>query len=296
MSSSLVYVVMLTFNHYADTLQALDSLGGSTYPNFRLLVVDNHSTDGTVSHVRDSFPHIEVLENPVNLGFAAGINVGLRKALDEGAEFVLIVNNDIVVAPSMLEHLVAAMAPGVGASAPLIYELEAPERVWSSGFTRHPVLLEMRGGARGKSAPADWTHPFEVDYLLGCAMLLSSSVLQDIGFFDERFFFYYEDLDFCVRARQAGYRLLVVPQAKMWHKGAGSAGQNSPFRVYQMARGSAIFFGTHARGSQRVASLLFRSGSALKSSLHFILRGQFSLLRSYWRGIWDGWQTLEMGR
>ena len=289
---SLVYVVLLTYNHCQDTLRALDSLSKMTYPDFKLLVVDNQSTDGTVETVRRQYPEVELVVHSSNRGFAAGVNPGLQYALERGAEFVLTINNDVIVDPTMLSHLVAAMGePDVGGTAPMIYCMDDPKRIWSVGFLKHPLLLEMRGGARGQIDQGQWQTPFEVDYLLGCAILLRSSMLREVGLFDERYFFYYEDLDLSMRTRQQGYRLLTVPQAKMWHKGAGSAGSGSAFRTYQMARGSVIFFRMHARSLQRPASFLFRAGSAIKTSMTFLLRKQPLLLRYYWQGLRDGWRA-----
>jgi GT2 family glycosyltransferase len=286
----LVYVVTLTHNHCDDTLRALDSLSRMTYPSYKLLVVDNQSTDETVERVRAEYPEVELLVHSSNLGFAAGINPGLEYALDHGADFVLVINNDVLVAPSLLTHLVTAMESSIGAVAPMIHYLDAPKHIWSIGFSKHSLLLEMRGGARGHVDEGQWREPFEVDYLLGCAILLNSSALRKVGLFDERYYFYYEDLDFSLRVRQHGYRLITVPQANMWHKVAGSAGMGSAFRVYHMARSSVIFLRTHTCGLQRPASFLFRSGSALKKSLKFLMCGQLQLLREYWRGLQDGWR------
>ena len=285
----LVHVVMLTYNHCEYTLQALASLSKMTYPRYELIVIDNQSTDCTVEMVEKEYPSVRLLVNPANLDFAAGINLGVQFSLARGADFVFIVNNDVLVEPSLLTHLVAAMEADVGAASPLIYYSDAPQRIWSAGFSKHPLLLEMRGGARGRIDPGLWQTPVEVDYLLGCAMLLNSAMLREVGLFDERYFFYYEDLDFCLRVRRYGYRLVTVPQARMWHKGAGSAG--SAFRAYQMGRGSVIFFRTHARGWQKPAVFLFRSGAALKKSLVFLLSKRSHLVGHYWRGLRDGWRA-----
>jgi len=286
-----VYVVILTFNHCEYTLKALESLSKLTYPNYKLLVVDNRSTDGTIEAIREEFPFVEIIVNPANLGFAAGINRGLRLALNRGADFILIINNDVIVDPSMLTYLVEAMGPEIGAAAPLIYYMDDPRRIWSIGFSKHPLLLEMRGGARGQIDHGQWQAPFEVDYLLGCAVLLNSLMLKEVGLFDEQFFFYYEDLDLSIRAQRRGYRLITVPQARIWHKGAGSAGVESEFMVYHRARGSVIFFRKHAHNWQKPAIFLFRIGSALKTSLKFLLRRKSHLFQAYWKGLIDGWYT-----
>jgi GT2 family glycosyltransferase len=293
---SLVYTVILTHNHCADTLQALDSLCQMAYPNQRLLLVDNHSSDGTVERVRADYPEVELLVHSDNLGFSAGMNSGLRHALGRGADHVLIINNDVVADPSMLTFLVESMGPSVGAVAPTIYYWDDPSRIWSSGFSMHPLFLEMRGGSRGTIDHGQRQEPFEVGCLLGCALLLNGSMLRDIGLLDERYFFYYEDLDLCLRARQQGYRLMTVPAARLWHKVASSAGMGSAFRVYQMARGNTILYRTHARGLQKPIGFLIRVGSTVKKIFQFLATGQFDLLLSYGQGIVDGWRTPPVGR
>jgi GT2 family glycosyltransferase len=290
-SSPLVYTVILAHNHCEDTLQALDSFCQTTCPNHRLLLVDNHSSDGTAAAVQARYPQIDILAHSANLGFAAGMNSGLQYALRRGADLILMANNDVVVSPSMVTCLVEAMKPGVGAAAPMIYYWNDPQRIWSAGFSIHPWFLEMRGGARGKVDDGRWKSPFEVDCLLGCAVMLSSSMLRDVGLLDERYFFYYEDLDLSIRARRKGYRLITVPDAKMWHKVAGSAGMGSAFRVYHMTRGNVLLFRIHARGLQRPFGILVRVGSAVKKSAQFLLRGQSALFQSYWRGAHDGWRA-----
>lgn len=286
-----VQVIVLSCNRCKDTLQALDSLSSMTYPNYELVIVDNRSTDGTIEAVQEKYPSVTLLAQSANLGFAAGANVGLRRAVERKADFALIINNDVLVMPSMLTHLVEAMTPQVGAAAPMIYYLDDPKRIWSVGFARHPILLEAQGGARGQIDQGQWQVPFEVDYLLGCALLVRVSMLRKTGLFDSRYFFYYEDLDLSLRIQKQGYRLITVPQAKMWHKGAGSAALGSAFRVYHMARSSVIFFRTHARGLQRPAVLTFRLVSAARTSCKFLLSKRFDLLQHYWQGLWNGWRV-----
>jgi hypothetical protein len=263
-----------------------------TYPNYELIVVDNKSTDRTIEAIQENYPNVTLLIQSVNKGFAAGANAGLQRALETKADFALITNNDVLVIPSMLTSLIESVTPDVGAAAPMIYYMDDPKRIWSAGFLRHPILLEPRGSARGQVDRGQWTTPFNVDYLLGCALLLRVPMLRKVGLFDERYFFYYEDLDLSLRIQQQGYRLITVPQAKMWHKVASSAPQGSPFRAYHLARSSAIFFRTYAIGLQRPVVLIFRLGSAVKSSWKFLLSKRFDLLQNYWKGLWNGWQII----
>lgn len=290
-ASPLIYILMLTYNHYDETREALASLQALTYTNYRLVVLDNGSTDETADCLPVEFPEVDFHCNPGNLGFAAGMNVGLRLALEAGADFALIMNNDVRVDPDLLQRLLSEAGPGVGALAPLIYWLDDPARIWSAGFDRDPLLLEMRGGARGQLDTGEWQDPIDVDYLLGCVVLLPASTLQAVGLFDERYFFYYEDLDLSLRVQAHGYRLRVVPGARVWHRGAGSAVSGSAFHVYQMARGSVVFFRCHARGLGRVLIPFYRLGSSIKKTLAFAGRRRWDLARAHWRGLRDGWRA-----
>jgi GT2 family glycosyltransferase len=266
----------------------IESLQQMTYANFRILLVDNQSSDATVESVRSTYPDVDILVLPQNAGFAGGMNPGLRYALEKGADLVLIINNDVIVEPAMLTELVAGMRPGLGMTVPKIYYSSDQCRIWSVGFGRHPLALTMTGGGRGCLDDGQWQSPLEVDYVPGCAMLLTKSMLEEVGLFDERFFFYYEDLDLCIRAQQCGYRILMVPAARMWHKVSASAGMGSPFRTYHMALSSVLFYHKHARGIRRSVVLLLRSGSAIKTTLTLLVQRRSAALEAYWRGIADG--------
>lgn len=285
----LVYILILTFNNCKDTTQVITSLKKMSYRNFQIVIVDNHSTDETVSVLRESYPDIHLLLNPKNLGFSAGINVGIRYALKNKTDFVLLLNNDVLVDVMMLTHLVNAMASDIGAASPLIYYLDEPNKIWSDGFFRDKLFLEMKGGRRNQVEFNSKDAPFDVDYLLGCAILIDTAIFDQVGLFDERYFFYYEDLDLSLRIKQFGYRLITVPQSKMWHKVSGTAGAGSTFRTYHMAKGSVIFSRKHASGLQKVAVFFLRLGSTLKKSFVFLVNKQLSHFCYYWQGLWDGW-------
>jgi len=282
-----VVVVTLNWNRRDDTLACLESLSHLTYPNVRVLVVDNGSTDGSPQAIAARFPQVEQIVNQTNLGFAKGFNVGLRRALDAGADLVFILNNDTIVAPDLLEPLCAAAAPpDVGIVAPVIFDASAPDRISSSGGGRSRLTLEMTGNHGRGEVLAGIT---EREFLSGCAMLIRRSVLARVGLFDERFFMYYEDSDYCLRTRQAGFRMLVVPQARIWHKVAtSSGGSDSPTERYWMGRSSVLFFRKHVRGWRWCFVVPWRLGSALKTTFRLGMAGQSRAVRAYLRGLWDG--------
>ena len=284
----LVYALTLNWNRADETLACLETLAAQTFPRLRLLVVDNGSTDDSAARIRAAFPQVEVLTNRRNLGFAAGANVGLRRALAAGADLVFLVNNDTLIDAPAVEHLVAHMRPEVGIAAPLIYYADEPERIWSAGGQVRRLLLEKYDDRQGQVDWGGWTGPLERDFVTGCGVMLSRRLLERVGLFDERFFMYYEDSDLCLRARRAGFRILVVPQARMWHKVArSSGGRDSANERYWMARSSVLFFRKHARGGQWAAILPWRLGSALRTTWRL---GRREACAAYWHGLRDGWR------
>jgi GT2 family glycosyltransferase len=250
-----VAIIILTWNGRDMTLACLDSVSRIDYPSFRVIVVDNGSQDGTAGEVARLHPEVTVIRHPENLGFSEGNNAGIRHALAAGFDYILLLNNDTAVHPAMLTELVAAAEPDprIGITGPLIYFLEQPEVVWSAGNSLDWANGEVR---RLTVARGDGSHaPYETDYVTGCALCIKRRVIEDIGLMDARFFLYYEDVDWCCRARQRRYRIVVVPRAVMWHKVSGSISQEAPATAYYMARNQLLFLQKNLRGPRRLAAV-----------------------------------------
>jgi len=246
MAAPRVVIIILTFNGAQHIRPCLTSLAALDYPNYEIVVVDNASPDDTVSLARTHDPAPTVLVNDTNLGYAEGNNVGLRYALSAGADYALVLNDDVVVAPDMLTQLVhAAQAePRAALLGPLVYHHATPEVIQSAGGdqTRDWQFLH-----RGQNQPdcGQFADVEQVVWLSGCAILARCDALARIGLFDPAFFMYWEDVDWCLAARQAGFQVLVVPQAKLWHKGVQIAYEPSPRVVYYMARNELYLLAKH---------------------------------------------------
>jgi GT2 family glycosyltransferase len=218
-----MHLVLLTWNDREAVLQCLKSVRASGQPDLQVLIVDNASQDDTVTAVRSEFPDYRVIVNDRNLGFAAGCNVGLRVALAEQAEFILLLNQDTVVAPDLFQQLLAAAQryPKAGILGPKTYFLakaaEGQERLLYGGSWRGRLPLQQH--LPGIEQIDDGTHntACPVDFVWGHGLFLRAAMLRNIGLFDEAFFMYYEDLDLCRRATEAGYEIWYIPQALMWH-------------------------------------------------------------------------------
>jgi hypothetical protein len=281
----LVHILTLNWNGMVDTLAFAAECRRQTYPNLRVLVVDNASTDGSMEALAAQFPEVERLYNPENWGFPRAMNVGLRHALQQGADYVFVANNDTLLAPDMVALLVgAAQRYKADMTGPAIYYASEPDRLWWLAGHRLPVLMELSF----EQVPGDEL-PFEADFVTGCGMLISRQCLETVGLFDERFFIYHEDNDYCLQVREAGLRVMAVPQAKMWHKVSTAMGGSYSYRErYQYGRSTALFFRKHTQGLQWLAVLPFRIGSALKCTFRLLRLGRPQVVRAYWQGLWDG--------
>jgi hypothetical protein len=281
-----VWIVVLNWNRPDETVQCIKSLYQLDYPNYHILVVDNGSTDNSVEVIRN-LPGIELLVNERNLGFGAGNNRGIQYALERGAEYVLLLNNDTTVAPSMLSELimVAEADPYIGIVGPLIYYADRPREVWFAGMRFRYGLYMVRKGLSLNLplAPAE-----EVDFVSGCGMLVRREVWERVGLFDPRFFMYYEDLDLCVRAKRVGYRIVCATRAHMWHILSASTGDpDSPLKQYYQVKSCLIFCEKHTRYFQRVINISIRLGHATFITVRHLLHGQlrFEAIRWYLKGL-----------
>lgn len=216
---------MLSWNGLQHTLACLESLEATVYPALHIIVVDNGSTDGTVERLQRC-SNVDLIENGRNLGFATANNVGIRHALDRGMEAVLVLNNDTLVEPHAIGRLMAALNadPRAGACSPVLPYVSDPERWWFAGASYEPDRGRSgRSSTYERGAPLP-EGPVPIDRVVGAAMLMRRQTLQEAGLFSDELFFLYEDVDWSLRARAAGWRLLLVPLARIDHSVSASQG------------------------------------------------------------------------
>ena len=281
-----VYVVVLNWNRAGDTLECLGSMASQQDVTLHIIVVDNGSTDHSVEQIRAIFPAVELISTGANLGFPGGMNIGIRRALQSGAEKVLLLNNDTIADAQMIRNLVDGLKPEYGCAAPAIYYADSPDQLWSTGVNIHLLLLEMWA-----NHPVIPEHPLEKTFFTGCALLVRRSVFYQIGLLDESFFpWYYEDLDFSLRVLRAEIRMVLVPRAKLWHKiSQSSDGSNSPRVRFLMARNSAWYFRKHMRWWQVPIIVGHRFMSAVKTSILLITTRDWKGMKAHWIGLIVGW-------
>ena len=305
-----VVAIVLHWQQLAQTLGCLASLRRLEYPALQVVVVDNGSTEPVADQAAEVFPGAQVLATGQNLGFAEGNNVGLRHAQALGADWAVLLNDDTVVAPDLLGRLVVAAEPlpQVAAAGPTIYYYDRPDTIWSAGGRidwrsgRTEMLgLDRPGAGLGPDLQA-------TDWLSGCALLIRRAALERVGLLDGRFFTYFEDVDWCVRASRAGYRLLHVPQARLWHRISPTRRQSSPRVSYYMARNHLLFL--HKARLGPAVALRVLLGDHLRTVVSWTVRPRWrgrraerdALLRGlvdYYRGrlgrssLYSPWQPHE---
>lgn len=229
-----VVIIILNWNGWQDTIECLESLKELDYDNFEIIVVDNASTDESVQKLRDYLKnythHSLLITNYLNLGFAGGNNIGIKHALKEGTDYVLLLNNDTVVDKNFLKELVRVGESDkkIGILGPAIYFFDEPDKIWFLGG-RFSWLKTRWLKGRGHlgydiEIPDSFRQkPQKVDFITGCACLVKQEVIKKIGCLAEEYFLYYEDVDWSLRARKAGYQCMVAPKSKIWHKISASA-------------------------------------------------------------------------
>lgn len=263
------------------------SLSRSEAVALSVIVVDNASTDATVERLRSSGLPVTLLQTGANLGYAAGNNVGIAHALAEGAEFVFVVNDDTEVAPDLLSALVGALTadPGAAAAAPTILH-ERPHDViwWAGGNFRVARALALHEGY-GTSATARPSHGARaVESLCGCGVLFRRAALEALGAFRADYFMYGEDVEWSLRARRAGWRLLHVPQARMVHKVAFPEGDPTPGKIHLRDRNRRRMVRSHYRWDDRIRFALWFYPTRVVHLVRYLSRGDLARARAILSG------------
>jgi GT2 family glycosyltransferase len=220
-------VIVLSWNGRDDTLRCLESLEGVARRDVRVICVDNGSTDGSIEAVRDRFPKVTLIEAGANLGYAGGNNLGLEDALANGAQWVVLVNNDATVAENVIDGFERAISarPRAGILGGKVYFADRPETVWFAG-QRVSTLLGYSGRPRGygRHDGPRYSQVGETGRTVGALMAISREAVDAVGLLDEDLFAYVEDVDWALRVRAAGFDVVFAPEAKAWHRVSASTG------------------------------------------------------------------------
>lgn len=278
-----VVCILVNWNGWRDTVECLSALRGSDYRQMEIIVVDNASADGSVEQIRSRYPNIEILQSDRNRGFGGGNNLAISVAMDKGAEFVWLLNNDTVPDRSALSRLVrrAAEDKRIGAVASVCYFHDRPNEIQVWAGARVWVWAGYGRNARSPH-PDRW-----FSSLYGASLLVRTSALRQAGVFDERFLHFWEETDLCLRIRRAGWSLAAAPGSRVLHKVGRSTRSSLTADRYFTASGMRII-SLHSR-FPALSHFLFLSYRLLRR----LLTLQVERARAVWRGRQDYLDSLR---
>lgn len=290
--SPLVHVVILAWNRKEDTLECLRSLESVWDERTMGILVDNGSTDGTAEAVRARYPRVDILQTGENLGFTGGNNVGMQHALERGAEYIILLNNDTVVDPGFAREMlnVARSDDSIGFVSPKIYFLDPPDVLWFAGarFSTRTGYGRMVGYREKDCRRYDEVR--EIDRPCGCAMLVSRRLCEEVGLMNSGIFLYVDEIEWMLRARKRGFKAYFAPDAKVWHKVSATVGKDGRADAfYYGVRNTLFVLNTHDAYSlfllnwlrNGVVVAVFLASSTLSAS------GRYRAIRAVSEGVID---------
>jgi GT2 family glycosyltransferase len=267
-----IAIILLNWNGKKDTIECLESLKGLTYKNYTVIIADNGSSDDSLTMLSSLYPQHLFLDNQANLGFAEGNNRAILYALEKGFDALLLLNNDTVVDPSFLTAFVdlAAKHPkSILGAKPYLYSTPTHFDHFGGYWNPEKGSFDLVGN-RLQEDNLSFEAPFELDYVCGCALFAKAEAFKELGVLDPRFFLFWEESDFCFRAKKQHYRILFCPQAKLWHKVSASFVGGKKHTTYFWWRNRLLFIEKHFSLSQ-ICSLY----------IHSILPEIFKLMRHH---------------
>ena len=294
MAHPFVITIILNTNRRDDTLACLASLAQSNYPNLKNVVLDNASTDGSVEAIQQQSPTTQIIPLEHNLGYAGNNNVGIKAALAMGADWVFVLNEDTLLAPDCISQLVALGEDDgtIGVLGPLVYHADEPAVIQSAGGMVTPqwdaIHLGMNEDDHGQ-----FQQPVDVSYISGCGILVRRKAIEKSGMIDARYFYYWEETEWCIRLHRAGWRVVNVPAAKMWHKGVQREYNPKPSVVYYAVRNRFATMRKHHASLSQWASALSQTGRTLIS---YTVRPKWQAKREFRDAMWRGLVDFMAGR
>ena len=253
----LVYAVVTNWNGLQDTMDCLSTILASDYPNLKVVLVDNGSTDDSPDILARRFPEVAQVHTGNNGAITAAYNLGIKYGLEQKANYILMLNNDTTLSSDMISKLVhtAEADNSIGIVTPKIYYYDKPHTIWFAGGMRSRFDFGAYNTYEGMGDSLENNIAKEVDFAWACGMLMRRSLLEKMGLFDTQFYLYYDDVDTSIRTQQAGYKIWYEPSAKMWHKVSHSTG--SARFSYIWARSKIRLFLKHTSGFHKIALIIY---------------------------------------
>jgi GT2 family glycosyltransferase len=291
LSSPSVIVLILNYNgkHLLD--DCIFTYLDNDYDNFKVVVIDNGSTDGSLAYLQANYPNVKILESVTNLGYSGGFNYGMKYAFDDQkADYVLITNNDVKVDKRVLSELVkiAITEPMIGFVTGKVYFYDCPKVLQTAGKISHPI--RWNGGSRGRNEidKGQYDYVTEIPFCDDIFWLVSKDLYNSVGGYDENFFLQGEDFEWQARAKQKDFKIFFTPYAKLWHKESMTIGKNSSKKVFYDSRNPMIVILKYKTAKFFKRYFWdFVINSILRSSIKNLLRFNFRIPWNQWKGLFS---------
>lgn len=286
--------VVINWNLKQDTADCIESLLNANAKRDDIIVVDNGSTDGSVAFLKEKFDTaLTIVALEQNMGFAKGSNAGIQCAMDRGASWIFLMNNDTVVAPDFVKQLEVGLEKGQPQYmlySPLILYYLEPDIIWYLSDQLIPHTMIGRNPYFRKSINSfNLPDLIPTDFINGCGMLVHRSVYEKAGMMDTSLFIYHEEVDFCWRARNAGFHMASLPKARMWHKISSVMSKQKPKTRYLQIRNQIWVYRRYSKGLLTLLMFLFSVSRSVRLFLTDIQMKQVDLFPHMWQGFWEGW-------
>ena len=288
-----VWIVVLTWNRVDAVMNCVIGLNAIRYPNTYLVVVDNASEDGTVDRLRRAFPELVVIANTRNLGYTGGNNVGIEYALRHGADYVLLLNNDTLVHPNLIDELVrvAETDPRIAVVGSKNMHMDRRDYLWAAWSKVTYGVNLTRNYGKNRRDNFRYREVRDVESVVGCGYMWRRSALETVGLLDTDFFGYHEDVDWCHRARKCGFRVVYVGSALVYHAGSLSSVADQPKRMpamYFIGRNGVLFVKKHSNYFRLVQLGFAELLGSLKRCIQYRAWKNPTGEIEFWQGFWDG--------
>lgn len=259
MEKGKVGIVVVNYNGEKFQNECLESIYNMKYKNIEVILVDNGSTDNSIRLAREKFKDVTIIENNDNLGVAAGNNIGIKYALDNNAEYILLANNDTILEENTLSNLVKVANENI-IVAPKIYYYKPNDLIWyAGGQINWNLATANHFGIKEKDSQEYNTEKY-VDYSPTCCLLIHRRIFEKIGLMDERYFMYCDDTDFCARCIKNGIKILYYPKSYLWHKVSSSTGgEESPLYTYYSNRNRLYFIDKFYNKKLKIKAIFYLS-------------------------------------
>lgn len=292
-----IAIIIINWNTFQLTFNCLKSLEACSYNNISFFLVDNGSIDGSGDKIALEFPEVNYIKNEKNEGFTGANNLALKAILEQDFDYVLLLNNDTEVKPNFLSLLEAKMNSDnkLAATQPLILNFKNKDTIWNAGGSFNTFFGLTKTRLKGMIFNPQLNIETSTQWITGCCILVKTSVVKQVGLLDNRFFAYFEDVDWSIRMTNLGYKLAVVPESIIYHHTSGSTKKNnasnegnlSPYAHFLNVRNHIYLIKKHTFFNT-LGSWIYQIVKIFAFSIYFILRGRFVKFKMVWRGLFEG--------